>query len=219
MELSEPYWTSERRELISWFDERAPTFTAGYVAAVTLLHSPGFPARVHLVCHLVRDIYRRLPEALGDNSGGSAPAEVYPGLVHERRSKWTRSQIDHEPEPPGADRLVSAQVFAALKKLMTKSIDLGDQPSVGTRLARALFGALDRPPGAGIPGWVFRSFDEEYKFFVSRAHLAAGKAPTDEGLLTHFEQFERAFHSMVGPYFRGKEELDAILDETNRPAD
>jgi len=63
------YCTKQRRELVRWFDDRAPSFTEGYIAAVRLLHTPSFPARVHLVCHVVRDIYRYLPATLGEGFG------------------------------------------------------------------------------------------------------------------------------------------------------
>ena len=67
----------------------------------------------------------------------------------------------------------------------------------------------------------------ELKFTVSDCSLESlsdesqsiDKVPNDDGLIAHFESFERAFHSLVGPYFSGKEELDAILHDTNTPAD
>jgi hypothetical protein len=96
-----------------------------------------------------------------------------------------------------------------------------EQRSVGANLAIALFRALDRREDDFIPPWVIRSFDEEYDFFVSRAHLGRelDQVPADAGLKDHFEAFERSFHSVVGPYFSGKEELDAILQDTNTAAD
>jgi hypothetical protein len=72
-----PHWNPLRRELLKWFDERVPGFAEGYVAAVDLVHRADFPARVHLVCHLVRDIYRYLPQALGDTSENKKGVEVY----------------------------------------------------------------------------------------------------------------------------------------------
>jgi len=45
------------------------------------------------------------------------------------------------------------------------------------------------------------------------------KIPTDHRLVENFERFERAFHSLVGPYFTGKEELDEILQATNATTD
>ena len=216
------YWTKQRRELVRWLDDRAPSFTEGYVGAVHLLHAPSFPGRVHLVCHVVRDIYRHLPAALGGASL-PRPAEVFPGMVKTLAEQWERFP---PVESPTADSMgpvvpVSAQVHHAVRRLVHKSQDLGNQPSVGRQLAIALFRSLDRRSDEFIHPWIIKSFDDEYKFFVSRAHLARSmeKVPTDDGLMEHCEGFERAFHSLVGPYFSGKEELDEILQETNAAPD
>ena len=95
------------------------------------------------------------------------------------------------------------------------------QPSIGEQLAIALFRSLERRDDEFIHPWIIKSFNDEYKFFVTRAHLqiSADRVPTDDHLVTQFEAFERAFHSLVGPYFSGKDELDAILEDTNAPTD
>lgn len=121
----------------------------------------------------------------------------------------------------GSDIVVSAQVHSYVVKLVEKSRELADQPTIGKQLAIAFFRSLDRRDDEYIHPWIIRAFDDEYTFFVSRAHLARSldRVPTDDGLMDHFEAFERAFHSLVGPYFSGKEELDAILQDTNTAAD
>jgi hypothetical protein len=216
------YWTRQRRDLVRWLDDRAPSFTEGYVGAVRLLHFPSFPARVHLVCHVVRDIYRNLPASLGTTSL-PRPAEVFPGMVRALAEQWKQfpPSASGRAEDIGADISVSAQVHGSVLRLVEKSRELVDQPTVGKQLAIALFRSLDRRNDEFIHPWIINSFDGEYKFFVSRAHLARSldRVPTDEGLIEHFEGFERAFHSLVGPYFSGKEELDAILLATNTAAD
>lgn len=216
------YWTKQRRELVRWLDDRAPSFTEGYVSAVRLLHTPSFPARVHLVCHLVRDIYRYLPTALGVKSL-PRPAEVFPDMVKNLTEKW-KTFLPTENERSGrmgSDVVVSAQVHRCVVKLVEKSREMADQPTVGKQLAISLFRSLDRRNDEFIHPWIISSFDGEHDFFVRRAHLARNldQVPTDEGLLEHFEAFERGFHSLVGPYFSGKEELDAILQDTNTAAD
>lgn len=216
------YWTRLRRELVRWLDDRAPSFTEGYVGAVRLLHMPSFPARVHLVCHVVRDIYRNLPAALGATSL-PRPGEVFPDMVRALAEQWRQFPPNGSgrTENIGTDVPVSVQVHGSVLRLVEKSRELADQPTVGKQLAIALFRSLDRRNDEFIHPWIISSFDGEYKFFVSKAHLARSmdRVPSDEGLIEHFEGFERAFHSLVGPYFSGKEELDAILRATNTAAD
>lgn len=219
---SKPYWTKQRRELAAWFEDRVPSFTEGYVASVRLLHENFFPARIHLVCHVVRDIYRRLPGSLG-YSNTSRPTEVFPNMVKALVKKWEEYPPPGNVDTDGASSgiQVSRQVFRYVEKIIEKSNEMASQPSVGNHLAIALFRSIDRRDDEFIPPWVIDAFNAEYDFFVARAHLVLEmkKVPDDDGLIENFEKFERAFHSLVGPYFSGKEELDDILQSTNTTTD
>ena len=216
------YWTKQRRELVRWLDDRAPSFTDGYVGAVRLLHTPSFPARMHLVCHVVRDIYRYLPAALGVQLM-PRPAEVFPNMVKKLAKLWVKYPPNSalSSDGTGEDFTMNPQVYRYTERIVQKSVQIAGQPRVGGQFAIALYKSLDRRQDEYIHPWIINSFDGEYDFFVSRAHLARNldKVPTDDGLIEHFEAFERAVHSLVGPYFSGKEELDDILQDTNETAD
>lgn len=145
-------------------------------------------------------------------------------MVKELARAWNefRPSIDGNEQSEATTTVpVSAQVHRCVKNMVEKSSELKNQSTVGKQLALVLFRSLDRRQDEFIEPWIIDAFDSEYNFFVKRAHLAVSidKIPTDEGLLEHFEAFERAFHSLVGPYFSGKEELDAILRDTNAAAD
>lgn len=216
-----PYWTQQRRELRQWFAERAPSFEEGYVAAVCLLHMPPFPARMHLICHLVRDIYRNLPAALGLKLTAK-PADVFPNMVKDLTEKWRKFPPTMDIVPQiASDCIVSAKVYRCMKKLVDKSMKMREQPTNGEQLAIALFRSTGCLPDKAIQPWIFQAFNAEYDFFVKRAHLptSMGTFPIDEGLTERFEAFERAFHSLVCPYFSSKEELDDILQATNSTTD
>ena len=129
-----PYWTRQRRELVSWFKDRAPSFVDGYSAALRLLHTPEFPARVHLVCHLVRDIYHYLPAALG-TKGSSRPAEVFPGMAKDLAALWDVFPPSLTPEIDAVDRyvLVHMNVYNYVVKIVEKSRQFArDKSMIGT---------------------------------------------------------------------------------------
>ncbi len=144
-------------------------------------------------------------------------------MVKELVRRWEKFPVFGKSvsENMHSEFVVSAQVYRQIEKIVKKSTKIAEQPTVGKQLAIVLFRSLDRRRDEFIHPWVIESFDAEYDFFVKRAHLAKSvdKVPNDDGLVAHFEGFERAFHSLVGPYFSGKEELDAILEDTNQPAD
>jgi hypothetical protein len=214
-------WTETRNELRAWFSERAPSLLDGYVAAVTLLRQRSFPARVHLICHVVRDIYTHLPGVLGDPEVRVRPNDVYPGLVTKLRKELEK--LPPREHNPGQDDgiLVSHSFFRTTEELAARNIELERQPRTGTHLCRALYRATDRPINDGALGKTYQQFESEYKYFVKRAHLvkAVEKAHSDHDLVKHFESFELGLSSIVGSYFKHKDVLDAILQETNRRTD
>ncbi|MBL1217174.1 MAG: hypothetical protein D8M59_06715 [Planctomycetes bacterium] len=209
-------WTKQRSELRKWFEDRAPTLTDAYTGCVLLLYMPAFPARVHFICHAVRDIYVKLPASLGIPQI-KRPAEVFPEMVKAFSVRW------HKYPPKTINSSSEDTLFAfadPLYRYAKKMVDTSDsmkRVSVGTQLASALFQCHDRGTSEFIPKWVVDSFDREYKFFVKRAHLVPDveKLPSHDGLVEHFQAFERTFHSLTCSYFEGKEEVDAILRRTN----
>jgi hypothetical protein len=219
---SAEYWTTERKEILDWLKDHAPSFVEGYKGALHLLHMPSdFPARVHLICHLIRDFYRYLPSALGIKPG-SRPSEVFPEMVRTLEKLWTNN-------PPQTlstsviDRIkveMTTRTYTHLQGMVNKRKHF-ETTSIGQQFAQSLFRSMEHRLTGFIPAWVISSFDAEYNFFVGRAHLSTSvdKIPSDDGLVEHFQTFEKAFHAIVGPYFKGKEELDVILQDTNATTD
>ena len=39
LDSDDPWWTQQRKELLRWFEDRAPSFVDGYKGAVQLLYS------------------------------------------------------------------------------------------------------------------------------------------------------------------------------------
>lgn len=141
-----PSWTTLRKELVTWLEDRAPSFVRGYVGAVRLLHMPSFPGRVHFICHAVRDIYRHLPKAFGVKSL-PRPAEVFPNMVKDLVRAWKEFSPRHSAEreeEPSADVPVSPQVHRQLERILRKSEQIKNQGTVGTQLPKALLGSLEQ---------------------------------------------------------------------------
>ncbi len=152
-----PDLTRQRQELVRWFNDRAPSFTAGYVAAVRLLHVPSFPARVHVICHLVRDIYQFLPATLGVKRPPRA-ADVFPPLVAELVGAWYRFPLSEKVSRSAIDTgiAVSSQVHRRLLKIVERSRRMRKQPSIGSRPMQA--------SGPGMP----ESLDDRRRSTVRR---------------------------------------------------
>lgn len=205
-------------ELVQWFKDRAPVFVPGYIGAIRLLHEPSYSGRLHFVCHAIRDIYRFLPGELGIRSG-PRQSEVLPQLARDLAKYWHQ-----QPEPLRSDKYsrgqpneypsVTVRVHDQIRLIAEKCDELKPEKRVGSTLAIALFKSQKRRDDAPIPPRIIRAFDEEYDWFMERAHLNK-VIDTEDGLRQHVESFERAMHALVCSYFSGRDELDAILQQAN----
>lgn len=213
------HWTPQRQQLLAWFKKDAPTLATAYEASVDLAASPGVPARTHLICHLVRDIYRRLPEILGEGFQHRGPGE-YGSLVETVARHWPTS-IAEPPTNAGAigddSKLVPPAAARAVDALVSRFRTLSQQRTSWQILARAIYRRYTEV-GHSAPDRLVETFRAQFDWFTARAHLVRDFADLkcDAELSAQFLAFERTLSSLVCGYFTGKEELDAILDRANR---
>ena len=105
--LGQPYvsqWTPQRRELLQWFQKEAPSLASAYEAVIEILGMPRMPAKAHLVGHIVRDIYNKLPEILDGQYRRTNSGEVYKDYAERIEKVWETGtslgvEKEHTPEP------------------------------------------------------------------------------------------------------------------------
>lgn len=214
-----------RQELVRWFEREAPSLAPAYRAAIQILDMPSMPARVHLVSHIVRDIYGKLPEILDGEYRRTNAGEVYRSFVDKVEANWGQSKgpSAHMGDEPPTDVAATSSVTVsvagarAVDDLLDRHRSLKEQPRSVEVLARAMYRRFAES-GLEVPRRLVEQFEAERVWFTKRAHLVIEeeKLPTDDGLVAHFTAFERALYSLVGQYFAGKTEIDAILQQANR---
>lgn len=219
-----PGWRRHQTQLLEWFQCDAPSLADPYRASVTLMSDRTFPARVHLICHIVRDIYSKLPEAL-DGSYRRREANEVSNAIDNMAPHWEpyRREPFHEangPEPAagkGNGVLVSSIAVRGVAELLSLRQAIKSQPTSAEVLARALFQRFVES-GVAPPNRLIKTFVQERQWFTNRAHLVrdSDKLPSDEGLGEHFESFERTLHSLVAPHFTVQQELNDILQQANQ---
>jgi hypothetical protein len=211
-------------ELLQWFKSEAPSLAEPYRAACILMSDRDFPARVHLICHIVRDIYAKLPEVL-DGSYRLRSANEVNDAIEKLNEAWKPSTPEsfHKPVSPrpGVDTATIVQVSStAVRKvveLLAVRQAIKDQPKSATVLARALYQRFVES-GLPPPDRLVKAFEKERRWFTARAHLVRDneELPSDEGLDEHFESFEQTLHSIVASHFAVQKELDDILQQANQ---
>lgn len=214
-----------RQELVQWFEREAPSLAPAYRAAIQILKISAMPARVHLVSHIVRDIYGKLPEILDGEYRRTNAGELYRSLVDKVEGHWGQSKGTALHGENRASTDVAAAAAVAVSVAAARSVDdllerhrrLKEQPRSAVVLARAMYRRFAES-GLEAPRRLVDQFERERVWFTKRAHLVIEmeKVPSDDGLMEHFAAFERALYSLVGQYFTGKTEIDAILQQANR---
>ncbi|MFG0243666.1 MAG: hypothetical protein ACF8R9_12840 [Phycisphaerales bacterium JB054] len=217
-------WSVRRQQLLEWLRTDAPSLAPAYEAAVRLVDETSFPARVHLVCHIVRDIYAKLPEVLDGEYRRRNAGEVYRNGVEKVEQRWEGTPTDSlapAATSAGGDVAATMRISLSAARSVEGLLDvhraLKKQPRSAEVLARALYRRF-ADAGLDPPKRLVEVFERERRWFTERAHLVRDheKLPSDEGLDEHFTAFENALFSLVGPYFAGKQEIDAILQQANQ---
>ncbi len=217
-------WVPHRRELLNWFSQEAPSLKSAYEGAVILLHMDNLPGKVHFVCHVVRDIYAKLPEILDGDYRHKSPVNDYKKAVDAVAKHVSIPAVDYSSNNAISDEVQNLSLTSlgtqAIIQLLDTHKKVKEQPRSSAILERALRNRLPNPTNFESQRLI-NLFESERRWFVDRAHLVlqVGKAPKEDGLMEHFERFERVLYSLVGQFFTGVGELDDILQQANRPSD
>jgi hypothetical protein len=210
--------TTERRVVLEWLQERAPSLAELYDSVLALMFDDRrLRARVRLVAHCVREIISRLPEAV---SASVTKRVEYRVLVERVAAVWPAADptmlVAETPESP-EEVLIPRAAYLAVNALTTEHAS--SQP-MELKL-RALFGAGDGA-AAGLTQPAVKGFKKVYDWFVKQAHdrgeLDAALC-TEEELQRHFDTFERGLYTLSGEWVEVQEHVDELLDEANKRTD
>lgn len=210
--------TPRRQELLSWFKRNALSLCDPYEAAVRLLNSPGFPARVQLIGHLVRDIGNRLPDIL---EGTTSNRVEYHGKMDSIARLWQKHfhpKVDYShvaTSPDISTESLPLKLFRELDDLITDHMSSRERPNPQERLF--LLGITPEVDSPEILRPQIKQFKKICKWFMGKTHVSNKvRAPTSESeLRLKFENFEQVILGIKGQFFTNIGELDEILQDTN----
>ncbi|MCH8969370.1 MAG: hypothetical protein IIA66_09670 [Planctomycetes bacterium] len=228
-ELALPEWTPRRRELLKWFLSEARSLAPAYKAAVQLLNIPTFPAREHLIGHLMRDIYDKLPSILNRAYTWRPHGGAIACHIDKVQSEWKTVDkpfaASNGLQPQQIQTTDRAEIPWAAAQAIERLLEIhrelkNNQRPPSEELARVLYARYDEA-GLDPPHRLVKQFKRERNWFMERAHLPneEEKRHGDEGLEEHFASFEGALYSLVGSCFQGQKEIDDFLARANRRTD
>ena len=207
--------------MVGWLAQLAPSLGELYRGALELVHRP-VPGRVRFICHAVREIRNRLPDALAGEEHGRTQ---YTHLAGRIAKEWEKTGLSLESLLTPEANQVSAPldvVTVPRDLLRTVALLLRDH-EFGSRRAQRRFARLFDAVAPGnatqraemVP--VVKQWKEVTDWFETRAH-DDGRLDGEhdwKDLLERFELFETSLGALAAGFFAGLEDVNALLDEAN----
>ena len=206
-----------RCELLSWFRESAGPLAPAYEGAIRLLDDRGFPGRIHLIAHAVRDVCDRLIFVLDPQS---EPHRVqYENEMDKIARDWPRLaglRTGDDGQMPAEEFTIPYRVARSIDSLVDEHQTRRSRPSNSEMLFRHLM--RKEPTQGQVNARVVKDFRSVRDWFMAWTHVRAENlTQVDEAeLQNRFAAFERTLHSFVGGFFTTTKELDEILQQANQ---
>lgn len=220
-------WTPERQTIKQWLVAEAPTLAELFEGLVRLLFEHRPPGYTHFVGHAVREIGNRLPSAISGNQSSSRLD--YKGRLDTITEQWKRAGFATDGTLRGiaptpnfvqsrpAEFAIPLSLVRSISKLVAdhevtreKPLDAAEKLFMGVNPENKQAPDAIRP---AITQWL-----EVTDWFMEITHVSLElNAPIDDSeLRAKFALFETALLAMAQEFFRTTDDLDELLEETNR---
>ncbi|MHC4647741.1 MAG: hypothetical protein ACYTBJ_19925 [Planctomycetota bacterium] len=206
-----------QRRILQWLRDVDAGLAELYEGCVRMIKDRSFGGRERFICHAVREIRNRLPEAV---AGKHAVERLeYKEEVRCIAEAWERAglegvyemQSDRRGQEP--EERVAREVLVRVGRLVRRHREVEGRKEEN---ARRLYIELEpeNEQLRGSLGPVVRKWVDETEWFVQRAHV--GKIVSEEELVGHFERFENVLANLVGYFYEGLEEIEGVVENANR---
>ena len=206
-----------QKGILDWLREVEPELGELYEGALEMVNHRGFPGRERLICHAVREIRNRLPNAV---AGKRAIKRLdYPEQVALIAKAWERAGLGgvYEKQNAGTNNEVGQHVPREVLVLVDELVRRhGQVKHRKEENARRLMTALEpenKQLSASLAP-VVGKWIEVTEWFVERAHI--GKDISEDELVAHFRTFETVLQTFSGYFYEGFEEIERHVEEANR---
>lgn len=222
--------TPQRRDILGHLNQVSTELAEVYKAALWLLDDCSMPARGRLLAHTARELINRLPDYL--DVPITAKRVDYAGAVDRIAVLWEDNA--HREVVPGTmvdgpieDSTVAAGAEIVISKRLDSEIgSLVQEHRRSGAIREERFASVLQPPEQSGPPFAkaqlepfTRQWKELGRWFAGHAHVPnPGTKALDFGeCASHFETLEHILYTRLCPFYGAVEELDDILEETNRP--
>jgi len=200
--------------ILRWLRELSDGLAELYEGALRMVTDDSFPGRLQFVCHAVREIRNRLPEAV---AGRGARKQIdYMREVDDIAEEWKmHAPLSVRQEEETDTRvMVPRTILVRVERLIKEHEEVRDRKHDNVR--RMLL-ALDPENEAAKEGLypVIKQWVDETEWFVALAHEGDDIELAENELEERFRRFEKWLRLLSGYFYEGLEEIESIVNKAN----
>jgi hypothetical protein len=214
------WWNGPRQAIHQWLQTRSPPLAELYLGANQLL-SARTPGWTRFVAHAMREMVNRLPAVICGEEMNKGPlnypqrVEGLAGLLETRRARPGIVEKDIDRDGVGLVA-VPMSVVSELEQLVQDHRDASaGNRERALRMLRAL--VPESPPDASQLAWTASSWVAIGDWAHGQAHDQKRNDEEREAdeIIRWLETLEGVLHGVTRPFFENKDDLDALLEDTN----
>lgn len=205
----------EQKRIAEWLTKQDSELGQLYEGAVRMIQDRSFPGRLWLICHAVREIKNRLPEAVAGKSiiGRLDYTQKVEELAKACEGAGLGSVRVVEREEQEVEQKIPQGLVVLLNNLVTEHKAIAGKKHENTkRLIITLEPENKNLQASLVP--VINRWITETDWFEERAHV--GRTISEDDLVAHFKGFERVLLSLAGYFYQGLEEIEQIVEKINK---
>jgi hypothetical protein len=203
-----------QQRIIEWLSEEHQDLASLYESALFFLNNSLMTGnertRLSLICHSMRELVNRLPDAFGIPSPDGARSDY---------SNQYQLLSDIAVKYPNLDLLASIEYVPVPQELAVALENLIANSKVANiRRVDQLAAMLTEDQNSRHP--VVKEWKKLSQFFVEWAHLSRAQSlianlPTEDELRSQIRSVEEIIYGIVAPFFDNRHLIDEILKNAN----
>ena len=208
---------SERQKrIINWLKEVETELGELYEGALRMIKNRSFPGRERLICHAMREIRNRLPNAVAGKN--AVELLIYQEEVTPIAKAWDKAGLEgvYEKQSTKASnepgKFVPRDVLVLVNKLVKKHREVKNRKEENARRLLISIEPENEQMRSSLTPVVEKWIDVT-EWFVERAHV--GKAVDEDELVAHFETFEVVLGTFARHFYEGFEEIEQLVEKAN----
>jgi hypothetical protein len=206
----------KQKRIYDWLKGLESNLSELYWGATKLIEDKTFPGRERFICHAVREIRNRLPEAVAGE--GILKRFDYTKEIEELANAYERAGLGgvriKDGDEQGVEQKIPQEIMVRLNSLVSehRAVAQRNRENV-TKLLIALEPENKSMQSSLRP--IAGQWMRETEWFVGRAHEGEKARVEEEELVERFAKFENTLYALCGYFYDGMDRIEDLIRKAN----